>query len=83
MIKYPALNFKGIVSLHKQSLFICQSKLFEGLDDDVGLSPDTFVPRKSIKKLVFKKKDGVDQVCSNTVFLLQRLTITQQREGYS
>jgi len=35
-----------------------QSKLFEGLEEDSGLSPDTFVPRKNIKKLVLKPKSG-------------------------
>ena len=39
-----------------------QSKLFEGLEEDSGLSPDTFVPRKNIKKLVLKPKSG-KEVC--------------------
>ncbi|KAK2556110.1 Nuclear pore complex protein Nup98-Nup96 [Acropora cervicornis] len=33
-----------------------KSKLFEGLEEDSGLSPGTFVPRKNIKKLVIKSK---------------------------
>lgn len=45
-------------------VFVCflQSKLFEGLEEDSGLSPDTFVPRKNIKKLVLKPKSG-KEVC--------------------
>lgn len=39
-----------------------QSKLFEGLEEDSGLSPDTFVPRKNIKKLVIKNKSFAE-VC--------------------
>ncbi|XP_022797911.1 nuclear pore complex protein Nup98-Nup96-like [Stylophora pistillata] len=35
-----------------------KSKLFEGLEEDSGLSPDTFVPRKNIKKLVLKTKSN-------------------------
>ncbi|XP_027054850.1 nuclear pore complex protein Nup98-Nup96-like isoform X1 [Pocillopora damicornis] len=35
-----------------------KSKLFEGLEEDSGLSPDTFVPRKNIKKLVLKTKSS-------------------------
>ncbi|XP_015778613.1 PREDICTED: nuclear pore complex protein Nup98-Nup96-like, partial [Acropora digitifera] len=33
-----------------------KSKLFEGLEEDSGLSSGTFVPRKNIKKLVIKSK---------------------------
>ena len=36
--------------------YFSQSKLFEGLEEESGLSPDTFVPRKNIKKLVIKSK---------------------------
>lgn len=39
-------------------LIFLQSKLFEGLEEDSGLSPDTFVPRKNIKKLVLKPKSS-------------------------
>ncbi|XP_028517863.1 nuclear pore complex protein Nup98-Nup96 [Exaiptasia diaphana] len=40
-----------------------KSKLFEGLDDETGLSPDTFVPRKSVKKLIIKSKTAEEKVC--------------------
>lgn len=48
-------------------LFV-QSKLFEGLEEDSGLSPDTFVPRKNIKKLVIKNK-SVGEVCAGPLKL--------------
>ncbi|KXJ08549.1 Nuclear pore complex protein Nup98-Nup96 [Exaiptasia diaphana] len=38
-----------------------KSKLFEGLDDETGLSPDTFVPRKSVKKLIIKSKTAEEK----------------------
>ena len=44
-------------------IYFIQSKLFEGLEEDSGLSPDTFVPRKNIKKLVIKNK-SVAEVCT-------------------
>ena len=43
-------------------IYLSQSKLFEGLEEDSGLSPDTFVPRKNIKKLVIKSK-STTEVC--------------------
>ena len=45
-----------------------QSKLFEGLEEDSGLSPDTFVPRKNIKKLVIKNK-SVSEVCAESSYI--------------
>ena len=47
------------------SLFF-QSKLFEGLEEDSGLSPGTFVPRKNIKKLVIKSKSVTEVPVSYT-----------------
>ncbi|XP_078371007.1 nuclear pore complex protein Nup98-Nup96-like isoform X3 [Oculina patagonica] len=44
-----------------------KSKLFEGLEEDSGLSPDTFVPRKNIKKLVLKPKSGREDSPLSTV----------------
>lgn len=41
---------------------INKSKLFEGLEEDSGLSPDTFVPRKNIKKLVIKSKSVTEEL---------------------
>ncbi|XP_067040500.1 nuclear pore complex protein Nup98-Nup96-like isoform X1 [Acropora muricata] len=38
-----------------------KSKLFEGLEEDSGLSPGTFVPRKNIKKLVIKSKSVTEE----------------------
>ena len=50
------------LSLGFKSVTVCffQSKLFEGLEDESGLSPDTFVPRKSVKKLTIKSKTVVE-----------------------
>ena len=46
-----------------------QSKLFEGLEEDSGLSPGTFVPRKNIKKLVIKSKSVTEVLFKDCNFL--------------
>ena len=53
-----------------------QSKLFEGLEEDSGLSPDTFVPRKNIKKLVIKNK-SVREVCLESLKLKEHAQLLQ------
>ncbi len=59
-----------------------KSKLFDGLDDeDLTLNTEMFVPRRSVKKLVIKKKEDVSKVLSpfhtrkkNPTFLVTNLT---------
>ena len=53
---------KSLLSNLYLFIHLSQSKLFEGLEEDSGLSPDTFVPRKNIKKLVIKSK-STTEVC--------------------
>ncbi|EDO41703.1 predicted protein [Nematostella vectensis] len=37
------------------------NKMFDGLEEESGVSPDTFVPRKSIKKLVIRNRNTPEQ----------------------
>ena len=43
-----------------RSLFYFKARLFDGLDDENEYSGETFVPRRSVKKLVLNSKS---QVC--------------------
>ena len=43
-------------------LLYLKTRLFDGLDDEIEYSGETFVPRRSIKKLVLNSKSQVGTV---------------------
>ena len=49
--------------------FLFQAQLFEGLDDaDSSFGDDTFVPRKSVKKLMLRKGSGNKSTSDSSSF---------------